>query len=276
MIRDKFSAVWISHSSIGDYLKCPRAYFIRNVYRDPKTNHKVTLMQPPLALGQVVHDVIELISKLPTEERLKTPLTERFEAQWQKVTGKKGGFATPEEEAEYKQRGLDMIARLMRSPGPLTKPAIKIRQDLPYYWMTEENNIILCGKIDWLEYVPENDSVRIVDFKTGKWEEDSDSLQLPIYVLLAKQCQKRPVSGVSYWYLDKEDEPFEVDMPDEQKAFRELLDIGKRIELARKLERFVCKNSDGCFACRPLEKILDGSAELVGTSGYNQDVYVIS
>src|SRR3990167_11317573 len=67
MIKDKFSAVWISHSSIGDYLKCPRAYYLKNVYRDPKTNHKITLMQPSLALGQIVHEVIESLSRLQVD-----------------------------------------------------------------------------------------------------------------------------------------------------------------------------------------------------------------
>ena len=50
----------------------------------------------------------------------------------------------------------------------------------------EEENIILNGKIDWLEYVPEDDSIRVIDFKTGKNDEKEGSLQLPIYILLLK------------------------------------------------------------------------------------------
>ena len=38
MAVDKYTAVWVSHSSMGDFLKCPRAYFLHNVYKDPKTD----------------------------------------------------------------------------------------------------------------------------------------------------------------------------------------------------------------------------------------------
>ena len=82
-MKDKYSAVWVSHSSISDYLKCPRAYYLKNVYRDPKTNRKISVMEPPLALGQAVHEAIESLSALPVEERFTTPLLERFELRGQ-------------------------------------------------------------------------------------------------------------------------------------------------------------------------------------------------
>src|SRR3989344_5442891 len=201
-MKDKYSAVWVSYSSMSDYLKCPRAYFLRNVYRDPKTNHKISVMEPPLALGQAVHDVIEEVSKLPTEERFASSLLDIFQKSWANVNGKKGGFTSVEQEENSKVRAESMIRRIMDHPGPLKNKAIKIRQDLPYYWINEEDNIILCGKVDWLEYLDPSDSVRIIDFKTGKLDEDPDSLQLPIYYLLTTHTQTKPVSGISYWYLD--------------------------------------------------------------------------
>jgi len=71
MPKDIYSAVYVSHTSISDFLVCPRAYFLKNVYRDPKTRHKIKLMSPPLALGQVIHEVLESLSLLPTEDRFK-------------------------------------------------------------------------------------------------------------------------------------------------------------------------------------------------------------
>ena len=62
---DQYTAVWVSHTSISDFLQCPRAYYLKNVYKDPKTRHKIQLMSPPLALGQVVHSVLESLSILP-------------------------------------------------------------------------------------------------------------------------------------------------------------------------------------------------------------------
>ncbi|KKW09983.1 MAG: hypothetical protein UY49_C0035G0006 [Microgenomates group bacterium GW2011_GWC1_49_7] len=273
-MKDKYSAVWVSHSSIGDYLKCPRGYFIKNIYRDPKTNHKVMLMEPPLALGQVVHEVLDSISALPVENRQIDSLLALYEEKWKNVTGKRGGFRDAEEEKKFKDRGANMIARVMASPGPLKNKAIKIRQDLPHFWLSEEENIILCGKIDWLEHVPESDSVRIIDFKTGKFDEDEDSLQLPIYLLLAVHCQTKPVAGAAYWYLERDDTPTAVSLPNGEDATKRVMEHARMIALARKVERFVCKQKDGCRSCRPLENILKGNAKFVGVGGYNQDIYV--
>jgi ATP-dependent helicase/DNAse subunit B len=270
-MKDKYSAVWVSHSSIGDYLKCPRAYFLKNIYRDPKTNHKVMLMEPPLSLGQVVHEVLDSISGLPVEERNISELLKVYEEKW--VSGKKGGFRDTEEEKKFKDRGAKMIARVMASPGPIGEKAIKIRQDLPHYWLSEDDNIILCGKIDWLEYVPEGDSVRIIDFKTGKFDEDEDSLQLPIYLLLAAHCQTKAIAGASYWYLDRDDAPTAVALPTGEDATRRVMEHARMIALARKLDRFVCKTG-GCRVCRPLENIVNGKAQFVGVGGYNQDIYI--
>ncbi len=275
MAKDKYSAIWVSHSSIGDYLKCPRAYFLRNIYRDPNTNHKISLMQPALALGQVVHDVIDNISTLPIAERFSEPLDGRFARLWQAVTGKLGGFRNQDEEEKYKSRGQAMIARLASHLGPLAAKTVKIRQELPYFWLSEEENIILCGKIDWLEYKQKEDAVEVIDFKTGKFDEDPESLQLPIYYLLATQCQTKPVIGMKYWYLERDDEPVSQPLPDQQTAQDRIMELARRVALARKLERFVCKNKEGCVACRPYEAIIAGRANHIGQNAFGQDLYTL-
>jgi ATP-dependent helicase/DNAse subunit B len=275
MIKDKFSAVWVSHSSIGDYLKCPRAYFLKNIYRDPKTNHKIMLMQPPLALGQAVHEVIESLSSLPAESRFTTSLLDRYEQAWSHVSGPLGGFSSIEEEEKIKARGAQMIRRIMDHPGVLKNKTIKFRQELPYFWLSEEDNLILCGKIDWIEYLDMTDSVHIIDFKTGKFDEDPDSLQLPIYVLLATKCQTRKVEKVSYWYLDRDDEPTEVPMVSVESAMNRVMTVAKKVQLARKLEHFKCAQADGCRVCRPYELIISGRATFVAVGGYKQDIYIM-
>ncbi len=271
---DKFTAIWLSHSSIADFLKCPRLYYLRNVYRDPITRHKITIMTPPLALGQAVHDTIEELSTLPQEERLKTPLSKIFSEKWKSVEGKKGGFKTSEQEDSYVQRGLAMLKRIENNPGPVLKKAVKIKEELPYYWLSEDENIILCGKIDWLEYLEDTDSVHIIDFKTGKIEESEDSLQLPIYHLLVANTQKRKVEKASYWYLNKDDAPAEQSLPDLAEAYGKVFSIGKRIKLGRQLDHFKCKDA-GCRHCLPFEAVLKGKGELVGESNYHQDIYIL-
>ena len=270
-------ATWVSHSSIRTYLSCPRAYYLTSVYKLP-TGNRMGIVQPALSLGQAVHEVLESLSQLPTEERMSQPLLERFNTAWRKVSGKKGGFSDESQEKEYRTRGDSMISRVQKNPGVLTKKAVKLKTDgfLPNYWLSETDNIILCGKIDWLEYLEDTDSVHIVDFKTGKHEEDGKSLQLPIYLLLAANCQKRKATKASYWYIDQTDELSEVKLPELEDAHEQVLKVAKKIKLARELQTFKCpKGESGCVVCRPFETVYRGDATFIGTSDSKQDMFYV-
>jgi ATP-dependent helicase/DNAse subunit B len=170
-----------------------------------------------------------------------------------------------------------MLMNLQEDPGPLMKKAVKIKSNmgLPNYWLSERENIILCGKIDWLTYDDETDSVHIIDFKTGKNEEKEDSLQLPIYILLATNTQTKKVTGASYWYLDRDDGIVEKKLPDLKDSYEAVLAIAKEIKKARVKGEFTCPKG-GCNACRPFERVLKGEAEMVGVSETRQDVYVLN
>jgi ATP-dependent helicase/DNAse subunit B len=274
MANDKFSAVWVSNSSMSDFLQCPRLYYLRNVYKDPTTRHKVNIISPALALGQSVHEVLEALSMLPAEKRFEKSLLEAYEIAWSKVSGKLGGFVSKEEELETKGRGAKMLERVMKHPGPLKNKALKIKQDLPNYYISEEDNIILCGKIDWLEYLPDDDSVNIIDFKTGKNDESASSLQLPIYLLLVNKLQKRKVTKASYWYLDRQDDPVAVSLPSLEDAHEKILATARLVKEARSKMEYVCRKG-GCFGCRPFEKIINKEAEFVCVGGYKQDLYTV-
>jgi len=280
-MADKYGAVWVSHSSIGDFLKCPRAYYLHNVYKNPDTGRKITIVNPALSLGSAVHATLEALKALPVEERLHRDLLADFEKEWAtSASGKKGGFTNDAEEAGAKARGRAMIERVMKNPGPLSKKTVKLKETEnnmpPNFYLSEEENIILCGLIDWLEYVEEDDSIRIIDFKTGKNEEGEDSLQLPIYLLLLGALQKRRVSGAAYWYLEKNDTPTEVALSDTGLAREKVLALARRVKDVRERRAYDCpRGPAGCFACQPYELILNGKAEYIGVAGYGQDAYLV-
>ncbi len=233
-------------------------------------------MSPALALGSAVHEVLESLSVLPKGTRFDEPLIEKFDRVWNKFSGKRGGFDSEETEYAFKQRGQAMLRMVYNHQGPISGLAVKIQMDLPYYWLSEDDNIILCGKIDWLEYLPESDSVHIIDFKTGKNEEAEDSLQLPIYHLLVHNCQKRKVTKASYWYLETSDMPIEKQLPDLADSESKVLSVAKQIKLARQIGRFKCPHGeDGCGACRTYEAIVRGGGELVGQDDFGADIYVL-
>src|SRR3989344_352359 len=279
MPEDKYNSVWVSYSSISDFLKCPRLSFLRNIYRNAQGN-KINIITPALSLGSAVHGALEGLSKYKAEERFLIPLEISFEEEWKKISGKRGGFKSIQEEADSKERGKNMIARVTKNPGPLLNKTVKLKEGHngtpPNFYLSKEENIILCGKIDWLEYIESDDSVKVVDFKTGKNKEEKKSLQLPIYSLLLNALQKRKVSGASYWYVDKDDQPIPVDLPELAESKEKVLLEARKVKTAREKTEFTCHyGQGGCFACRPFEKIIQGVAEFVGFGEYGQEMYII-
>jgi ATP-dependent helicase/DNAse subunit B len=275
---------------MGDFLKCPRLYYLHNVYKN-KAGRKVSIISPHMSLGVAVHEVLEDLANYPAGERFDHDLRAKFEESWLKVSGKVGGFTSPVEEEEFKMRGKEMINNVIKDPRFLVNKCIKLKRETmaPNFYLSEDHNIILNGLVDWIEYLPETNSLHIVDFKTGKHEERDGSLQLPIYLLLCNALQGRAVSKASYWYLES-DKLVEVELPNKEDAFRAVFDVALRVkELRVKAKRegeqvFICPNgmynpetkSGGCIYCRPYESIRcgDDNVEHVGIGGFNQDLYI--
>jgi hypothetical protein len=248
---------------------------LRHIYKDPITGRKINIINPAMALGLVVHDVLETLADVSVGVRMQQPLIESFEKVWEHVGGEMGGFKDRQEEGRFKDRGLKMVRRVIEHPGPLLNKAVRLSSPdslPPRYVLSESESIILCGKVDWLEYFPEDDSVRIIDFKTGIREEKGDSLQLPIYALLVKNLQNRNIRGISYWYLERDDSPIEMGLPDFLEAYERVMNVALQIKKLRQEGRYVCPR-DGCFFCRPLEDVVAGRAKWIKQSGY-MDVYV--
>ncbi len=274
---DKYSATWVSHSSMGDFLKCQRLYYLHNVYKNPKTGKKINITCPPLALGVAVHEVLEPLSWILAEERLNQPFQNLYDKAWESVSGKLGGFKNSDEESIQKARGWDMIQRVINNPEPILKPAIRIgksREDLPHYFLSPEDNIIICGKVDWLQYDKDKDGIEVLDFKTGKNEESDDSLQLPIYMLLVSHFKTRPITGASYWYLEKDNIPQKKLLPSKEEAFERVIDIALKVKEAREEGEMKCLKGR-CKHCDPFEKIIEGAGEFVGVGNYKQEMYIV-
>ena len=54
--RDPYKAVWVSHSSMGDFLKCPRLYYLHNVYKNKNCGSKmINKIFPKDYLEQIVY-----------------------------------------------------------------------------------------------------------------------------------------------------------------------------------------------------------------------------
>jgi hypothetical protein len=263
------------------------------MYKNPKTGRKMSIVTPHMSLGIAVHEVLEALADYPADERMKRNLLDDFEKAWTNVSGKKGGFADDVEEQEFKSRGIVMLQNVMKDPRFLVNKRIKLPRETmnPNYFISEDHNIILNGLVDWIEYLPETDSLHIVDFKTGKHEEKEGSLQLPIYLLLCNALQKRKVTKASYWYLET-DKMVEAQLPDATQAEKDVIEVAMKVKTARVEAKregedkvFVCPQGaynpktgvGGCANCRLYELILvsDPSVENVGIGGFNQEMFVV-
>jgi ATP-dependent helicase/DNAse subunit B len=278
-MQDKYTAIWVSHSSMGDFLKCPRLYYLHNVYKDSATGRKMSIVTPHMSLGVAVHEVLESLADVSADARMERDLLAHYEKIWDTISGIRGGFASESEEMEFKSRGIAMLQNVKKDPRMLVNKRIKLPRETmnPNFFLSDEHNIILNGLIDWIEYLPETDSLHIVDFKTGKKLEEDSSLQLPIYLLLCNALQKRAVTRASYWYLES-DTVVEKSLPDAQEAYEDVLAVALRVKNARATNDMKCpKGADGCIHCRPYELILarDPRAKSVGVGQFKQDMYVV-
>ena len=66
-----------------------------------------------------------------------------------------------------------------------------------------------------------------------------------------------------------------MQIPDALPAEKKILELAKKVALARKLGHFKC-HENGCRACRPYEAVLTGKATLVGLNSYGQDLYILN
>lgn len=265
------NAVFISPSSIGDFDKCPQLYYYRNVYRSPR-GLKIQIINPALALGSAVHGTLDLFLHYPVSERSKNLLTEKFEFTWENLSGEKGGFTSAQQETEYKNRAVEMLERFWKNEHFKNSERIK----LPEFQKTElGNDIVLNGKMDWLE--KEDEIYHLVDFKTGK-EEREDSQQLPIYSVLISGMFKTRNVKASYWYLNKDEDLVDFSLPEIEQTIDYLKKKGEIIKMVRQAKSYRCQSGgESCWACRDILAVAQGKGKLVNMDPVNrkQEIYIL-
>jgi RecB family exonuclease len=267
------NAVFISPSSLSDFDKCPQLYYFRNVYRSPR-GLKIQIISPSLALGQAVHDVLSQFLRLSPAQRSKDELLRVFDFLWQSLSGEKGGFGSQEEEKSFKERALSMLERFWGNKHFQETEAVQI----PGFPKVElGNDLILTGKLDWIE--KDGEGYHVIDFKTGKNEEREDSQQLPIYSVLVSGILGSKKIRTSYWYLDKDDEIVAFPSADLDKTLSELKRKGEIVKMVRQTNSFRCQSGEeSCWACREMLAVAQGKGKLVSMDPVNrkQEIYILS
>jgi hypothetical protein len=265
--------LWISHSAISSYTKCPHLYYLEYEYRNPKTQNRIQIINPYLSLGSAVHETIEELADFPIKKRIKISLTDRFVEVFKKYRGLRGGFISEKKEEDFFKKGVQMI-EIVEKSNFLARPSIKTTTNFPNINLIGEN-IKLVGSIDWIELLPSG-GAHIIDFKTGGTKENNGSLQLPIYKILAKGNLKEKVEKVSYWHLQHDKLPIEQKIKDINSSLKTLKEKAEQIKRAIDERNFPCEYGKKCFACRDYEKIFRGEAELIESgNSRNKDSFCV-
>jgi hypothetical protein len=270
--------IFISFTSLSDFLKCPRSYYLKNIYRDPKTHFRLQVASPYLSLGSTVHDSVKWFLDMKGQV-VKKQLEEKFRNYWLKFSGKRGGFSSKEEEASFGQRGLKMLNNFFRNWRVLEKSAPAIT--FPKLSLVE--NLVLMGNFDFVG-VREDGALHIVDFKTGA-NDEKDPTQLYIYAILAEANLERPVTKISFWYLDREDEPREVVLDPLGPKLDWLKEKGKELKKVIEKGDWRCikenaradlSSSGLCGECRIYTDLIEGRGEFQFSDyRYKKDVYYL-
>lgn len=264
----------VTYSGLSDFDKCPRLYYYRNHFINPETKKKIEILSPDLTLGDVVHTSIDEFTKLPVEQRNGPALKNIFDHLWPENFGLMGGFGNPALEENYKQRAKEMLNKFYKNKEYSFKVPLKIyAETTPKISLYPEKNIVLSGKTDWVEELPDK-SLFVLDFKTGKRKEKEDSLQLPIYAYYVAKIRNQKVSQVGYWYLQSDEEPVVLNTDDLGlgRRIKEVIDLSLIILDTTVSNSFVCRDGT-CRWCCPYEEVLKGKAKLV-KSTWNKDWYL--
>ena len=255
MINSLNRPIYISYTSLSDFLKCPRAYYFKNIYRDKNTGYRIQITSPYLTLGAVVHDTIRWFLEM-NSQIIKENFEKKFRNLWLKFKGRRGGFIDDAQEAEFGKRGLKMIFNFLENVKNLEK-------SVPFFDLIKypiDDNLILIGRLDYIGEMPDG-SLHLIDFKTGT-QDEKDALQLHIYAILAQNNLNKNVKKISYWYLDKDISPKEAVLDDLDEKLQWIKGKSREVKKAIEEGNWVCiKDPDLCRDCQDYEALLEGKGQ---------------
>lgn len=182
----------LSYSRASTYLQCPYKYYLAYIVKLPG------LPKPYFSFGHSLHSALEwfhkpkLITETPTLDDLLLIYTESWESE---------GYSSPTEEARARDEGKSLLIDYHRHVKKTWKPSF----DVEKRFSIDIEGITVTGAIDRIDYDEENNSLELLDYKTGKWVPksitDSDKFQLTIYAIASKRIWNKTVTNVSYLFL---------------------------------------------------------------------------
>ncbi len=254
-----------SFSKLDAFDKCPKAYHF--TYIDPiYSKMKYELKKIPSniwnfqTMGKAVHNAITLFYHSlvhdRTEDNLKKYLSQTWQSEvmWNKKMplDKWGGFASIEEERDFYRQALEMLGNFFKIGEieseieylPTNDFSHSINDYLslitPIY-----DDINISGKFDLITKNNEDGSLNVIDFKTGK-KENENQFQLRFYKLLAETKFGKPVKKASFFFL-KSGNLKDFEIGEDAGLIKE--ETLNKIQEIAKTEEFITKPGPLCKFC---------------------------
>jgi putative RecB family exonuclease len=253
-----------SPSKLNMFFKCPKSYHF--YYLDPIYSQvKNELKRLPEniwsfhTLGKAVHNAITLFYHSPPEQRTKQQLKEYLKESWRSEVrwsekpplGKWGGFKTIDEERDSYHQAILMLKKFLKLAE--VEPQVEYLPTKDFKHSIEDYiNLItplgkdfsISGKFDLI--VKDNGFLHIIDFKTGRGEDDNN-FQLRFYKVLAEVNFQRLVRRASFYFLrDGNKKEFDLEKEETEEIKEEIVE---KIEKIRHTENFETRPSKLCKFC---------------------------
>ncbi len=204
---DAFVEQGISATALNNYLDCPWKYFYRNLVRVPE---KPT---PSSLYGNALHNALRLFRDLSTSSQHYQPLATLLE--YLQVSIEAQGF-TPSSYIDAQKKGIRALTDWYeRNKDIYQFRAICEKKFEVYMSLTGQKpeRILLRGLIDVIEFNGD-DSVRVIDYKTGKHKSRNElegntknatgdyKRQLDFYCILMELAQMQRPSRLSLEFIE--------------------------------------------------------------------------
>jgi len=179
-ITKKLTLTTFSYSQINTYQICPRQYRYQYILKIPTETAAAS------SLGTVIHKTLNLFYKKYLREK-RLPLHQllaMYKENWLSI-----GYNSALHEEKMKEEGKIMLTNYYHTFHP---PQLKIIDLERPFKIKINQNIYLKGQIDRVDFDEKNQSVEIIDYKTGKIPSAKDikkNLQLAIYTLAIRNRQ---------------------------------------------------------------------------------------
>jgi RecB family exonuclease len=209
-------------------------------------------LRPQDTAGSLLHRVLcDFFSKVPVEERTGDRLIGLFEAGWDALSPR---YLRMEVVERLRESALEQL-RLFAQTEDLGAEPFAVE---PYFQVEMGPGVTLFGRVDRIDE-EEDGSLHLIDYKTGADEKEVDARQLRLYAIMAEESLGKPVTRLSFWYLDSgKTSTVEFTDEDRRKARLELMAAVDEMDQVSEFPANIGRHCDYCpylYACAERDEI---------------------